>query len=132
MASAPRPFASTVLVVEDDVDVRAGLADLLEGEGYHVIAVGDGSAALEYLRSVHALPRVIVLDMMMPVMDGFQFRAEQQRDIELARIPIIVLSAYGDVKQSATSIRADAYLVKPVEGRDLVRVIEHVAPTPSV
>src|SRR5512134_1268402 len=81
-----------VMVVDDDVDIRRGIAVALELEGYEVVEAGDGREALQKLRD-SAPPVAIFLDLRMPGMNGWQFREEQRRDAELAKIPVIVVSA---------------------------------------
>ena len=111
----------TVFVVEDDLDTRDMLGRFLELEGFHVELAANGKQALERLSAgVH--PCVILLDLMMPVMDGWQFRREQVRDRGLAEIPVIVVSAAG--KDRLAEIDANAYLSKPV---DLEQLLERVS-----
>src|SRR5204863_859824 len=81
-----------VLIVEDDSDLREMMAQLLTLEGFQSAAVANGKEALRYL-SAGDTPNVILLDLMMPVMDGWEFRRVQQADPVLARVPTIVLSA---------------------------------------
>jgi CheY-like chemotaxis protein len=83
---------ATVLVVEDDGVIRAGMEQLLQSAGYDVVSATDGRNALDLLRAGAAVD-AILLDLMMPVMDGWAFRREQLRDPRLAHIPVIVLSA---------------------------------------
>src|SRR5262245_16584762 len=80
-----------ILVVDDDQATRQGMACLLEAEGYDVAEAANGSEALSRLRG-EPLPTLIVLDLMMPGMDGFQFRSEQERDPALGRIPVVIVS----------------------------------------
>src|SRR5690242_7123757 len=87
----------TLLVVEDDADVREALIEVLADHGYFALAAANGREALEILRAEGPRPSVILLDIMMPVMDGQQFRAAQLEDPELAAIPVIVLSAHAKV-----------------------------------
>jgi CheY-like chemotaxis protein len=117
--SAP---SKTILVVDDDFDVREALCDVLREEGFPVAAVADGVEALEYLRAQPA-PTLILLDLMMPRMDGAQFRAEQQRDPDLATIPVVLLSADTRIVEMTETLSAHGYLRKPV---DLHRLIETV------
>ena len=84
----------TVFVVEDDADTREMLCRFLELEGYHVESAVNGQQALERLHA-GAHPSVILLDLMMPVMDGWQFRHAQAQDAALSTIPVIVVSAAG-------------------------------------
>jgi CheY-like chemotaxis protein len=107
-------------VVEDDVDTRDMLGRFLELEGFHVELASNGKQALERLNAgLH--PCVILLDLMMPIMDGWQFRRQQIQDGELAEIPVIVVSAAG--KERIAEIDANAYLSKPV---DLEKLLERV------
>ena len=113
-----------ILVVDDHDSVRDALG--LELAGYRVVAVPDGAAALEVLRAGF-VPRVIVLDLMMPLMDGFEFRVRQLADPTLASIPVIIVSADGRATRLAESPGVHAVFVKPVDFDDLVRAIECVA-----
>jgi CheY-like chemotaxis protein len=115
------PHAGGVLVVEDDPDIQQVLKFALEMAGYPVETAGDGAEAMRRLQA--APPCLILLDLMMPVMDGWQFRAEQQRDPALAAIPVVVISADGRVPQKAASLGAAAYLRKPLDFDALVEVV---------
>jgi CheY-like chemotaxis protein len=111
---------SRVLLVEDDPDVRSTLADILSLEGFDVEATEDGDTALELLRAGRR-PDVILLDLMMPRMNGWQFRASQETDPELARIPVVVLSAQGSLApEQEAKLHAAAFLKKPIEVPQLV------------
>lgn len=108
----------TVFIVEDDTDTREMLSKFLELEGYQVEAASNGRQALERLVA-GALANVIVLDLMMPVMDGWEFRRRQVEDSRLREIPTIVVSAAGRDRMSQVS--ADAYLSKPVDMDELLQ-----------
>src|SRR5882724_8727460 len=82
-----------ILVVEDNADVRDAWEALLEGEGYRVVSAASGREALRWLRSSEVMPALILLDLIMPGMNGWDFRAEQSQDETLASIPVIVVSA---------------------------------------
>ena len=110
-------MSATFLIVEDDVDTSEMLGRFLELEGYHVETAANGKVALERLGSGVG-PCVILLDLMMPVMDGWQFRQAQIRDAALADIPVIVVSAAG--RDRLEKIQADAYLSKPVDLDELL------------
>ena len=111
----------SILVVEDDAEIRETLDSLLRIEGYEVVTCANGLEALHRLRSgAHA--DVILLDLMMPVMDGWQFRVQQKRDPDLASLPVIAISA--DSTPKAAAIDADAYLKKPVDYDTLIDTIE--------
>jgi CheY-like chemotaxis protein len=110
---------SSVLVVEDDVDVREALVVFLQGEGYDVVEAEHGQEALQRLRSG---PRIglILLDLMMPVMNGWQFREAQTKDPSLAEIPVVIVTAdHGAVKKAAAAGAAGC-LLKPVELGDVL------------
>jgi CheY-like chemotaxis protein len=111
-----------ILVVEDDSTIRLALTFLLEGEGYGVACAGNGREALDHLRQGEP-PAVILLDLNMPVMNGWQFRHEQQQDPALAFIAVIVLSAEGDLPQVAAALDAVSYLSKPVEIDQLLEAL---------
>jgi DNA-binding response OmpR family regulator len=89
---APRVRGHRVLVIEDDRDMREALVEVLQLEGYEVEAAGNGADGLALARSHR--PDVILLDLMMPIMSGWEFRAAQLKDARLAQVPVIVMSAY--------------------------------------
>jgi CheY-like chemotaxis protein len=111
-----------VLIIEDDLDIRDVLTQVLEYEGYEVSTAGNGREAIEYLQS-NPKPGLILLDLMMPVMDGWQFRAEQQKHDEWASIPVVILSADGNAYQKASTVRAAGFLKKPVELETLLDTV---------
>jgi CheY-like chemotaxis protein len=103
-----------VLVVDDDEAIRESLADLLADEGYRVQTASNGAEALSLLRPPAQLrPCVILLDLMMPIMNGQEFYAEHQRDPTLASIPVVIISADKNFALKATGIRGE-FLPKPV------------------
>jgi CheY-like chemotaxis protein len=113
-----------VLIVEDDPDIRDTIAQILQEEGYDVAAASNGKEALDKLES-GPVPKLILLDLMMPVMDGWLFRAEQQkRDRSIADIPVVVLSADGNVRQQAVNLKANGHLRKPVGIDALLETVE--------
>ena len=112
--STPR----SVLVVDDDVDIRLVVRMILEGGGYDVIEAADGAEALARLREHR--PCVILLDLMMPGVDGFQFRAKQMQDPSLADIPVVIISGGGGVAKKAEELGVEGHLVKPPELRHLL------------
>jgi CheY-like chemotaxis protein len=114
-AEFPAPRGASVLLVDDDFAILDGIAELLEGEGFSVVSASNGIDALNQLRS-GLLVDVIVLDVMMPIMDGWDFRAEQLADPSLRETPVVVITAYG-FSQSALQQQLNAYdvLAKPLE-----------------
>jgi CheY-like chemotaxis protein len=114
-----------VLVIEDDADILRAVVQVLEDEGYAVRAAENGRVALAVLREPGARPPcVILLDLMMPVMDGWAFRAEQLRDPALAAIPVIVLTADGNAVEKAQLMNGAGALRKPVELLTLLEAIQ--------
>lgn len=116
-----------ILVVEDDFDIRDTLSQILEAEGYAVSGAANGAEALDVLAKESA-PALILLDLMMPVMNGWQFRTEQLKDPELAAIPVVVISADAGVGQKAEAIGAADSLKKPVPLETLLDVVGRYAP----
>jgi two-component system, chemotaxis family, chemotaxis protein CheY len=117
------PEEKSVLVVEDDVAIRAALCELLEFEGYKVHQATDGKQALETLKR-GLRPHLILLDLMMPVMSGSRFREEQMNDPLIAYIPVIVLSADSNIKNVSEKLRIDRFLRKPVNLDELLATIQ--------
>jgi CheY-like chemotaxis protein len=120
-------MSATVMLVEDDKDIRELLADLLRDEGYTVAVAANGAVALEALRA-EAKPHVdvILLDLMMPVMDGTEFRSIQLADPRIATIPVILFTADGNADQQAEVLSAAAAIPKPIRIADLVQQIARV------
>jgi CheY-like chemotaxis protein len=112
-----------VLLVEDDVDLRRDLAFLLQRQGHSVVTAANGEEALAKLGE-SATPSVIVLDLMMPVMDGWALRAELLRRPALAQVPVVLLSGDADVARERAALLAADCLTKPV---DLSRLYSLVA-----
>ncbi len=110
----------TIFIVEDDVDTREMLGRFLELEGFGVETACNGRQALDRLDQGLRVC-VILLDLMMPVMDGWQFRREQVQHEELAAIPVIVVSAAG--RERLQQIDADGYVAKPVDLDELLKQI---------
>ncbi len=123
--SSPTP--RTVLIVEDDPDSREMFVELLRGGGYSVISTCNGKDAMNFL-AVNSPPDVILLDMFMPEMDGWQFRRAQDADPRLAAIPVVVVSAVGAARTSAVRSGAAAFLQKPVAAEDLLSALAKLWP----
>jgi CheY-like chemotaxis protein len=111
-----------ILIVEDDQDVRESTAMILEAAGYSVVTAAHGEEALRQLRS-SAPCCLILLDLYMPVMNGWAFRAEQLRDPNLASIPVVVVSADGAVGQRAADLGARGYVGKPIDFDRLLALV---------
>ena len=120
--------ADAVLVVEDDEATLDSTLALLTSHGYEAVGANSAAKALGLLRE-GLRPRLILLDLQMPGMDGWKFRAELLCDADLARIPVVILSAAGEpaVRAAAEAMRAAAALVKPVDADELLRVVGRFA-----
>lgn len=113
-----------VLVVEDDRDIRESLKLVLEMEGFHVAAATNGREALEMLERLDR-PCVILLDLMMPVMNGWEFLHQMQTDTVIATIPVVVVSA---IAEKAQAKPIAAYVKKPVDLNVLIQLVERYCP----
>lgn len=111
-----------VLVVDDDPHIRDALGELLEIEGYRVECVSNGRAALDRLRSPSPPPAVVFLDLMMPEMDGFEFRRTQLGDPQLSGIPVVAMTAWG--RETARRAQVDSYLLKPFRVEQLLTAVQ--------
>ena len=111
-----------VLIVEDDADLREMMAQLLTLEGFRAATAVNGRDALEYLHTAER-PDVILLDLMMPVMDGWEFRRRQQDDPELSDVPVVILSALD--RHRAADLEADEFLKKPLDFDRLLELVRH-------
>jgi CheY-like chemotaxis protein len=101
---------TTILLVEDDPDVREAVAETLEENGYEVLSAENGAEALELLEAAQSSPALILLDLMMPVMDGWGFREAQRKMPRHANVPVVALTAHGDFR----GFDAAMHLRKPV------------------
>lgn len=113
-----------IFVVEDAVEIRLLLKRLLESEGYVVEGASNGREALEILRAQTELPAVILLDLMMPVMDGYEFRELQKQDERLSSIPVVVMTADGHIDAKKMRVEALEGIKKPLSTQDLLKVVE--------
>lgn len=119
-----------ILVVDDDTDIRETLVQILEFEGFQVTCASNGEEAMARLKTLK--PNLILLDLMMPVMNGLEFRLAQKAKPELAEIPVIILSADGNVQQKAAAADVQVYLKKPIELDLLLDAIrQHCLPVAS-
>jgi CheY-like chemotaxis protein len=127
-----QPFAHTthpphcpVLIVEDDADLREMMAQLLSLEGFRTETVANGREALAYLARGDR-PDVILLDLMMPVMDGWEFRRRQVGDPAIADVPVVVLSALDPVR--AADLGGTAFLKKPLDFDRMLELVRRFCP----
>lgn len=114
-------MAGGVLIVEDDEDIRSDLGAILRVKGFAVDEAANGKEALARMRAAESPPCVVLLDLMMPVMNGWELRAAMQADTRLAAVPVVVMTGAG---REHAPIAADAVLLKPFE---LARLLDLVA-----
>jgi CheY-like chemotaxis protein len=116
----------SVLVVDDNEDIRESLMDFLEDHGIAATGATDGHDALTKLGAARALPCLIILDMMMPIMDGRAFREAQMRHPDLKGIPVVVVSAYRNIQNLIEGLEIKDHLPKPLDLDALLDVVrEH-------
>lgn len=116
----------SVLVIEDEADVRESLIDWLTSNGYDAKAASNGREALRLLRAGEPAPDAILLDLMMPVMDGLSFRWEQLADPKLASIPVVILSAQGKCLESAVELNTAGCIKKPCRPEAIIAVLSRI------
>jgi CheY-like chemotaxis protein len=121
MSAAPSA-SGPVLVVDDDPDIREALADLLEHRGFNVVTAANGAEALALLRAGGERPSVILLDLMMPIMDGYDFLDEQRRDPDLSPIPVAIITA-GQTVDKARVAAPIPVLSKPIDVKRLMQTL---------
>ena len=109
-----------VLIIDDDEAVRQSMLDVLEIQGYRPVCAADGTEAIERLNTADSAPCVILLDMMMPGMNGWQFLDYQRSSEKFAHIPVIVCTA---LSATAKSIKPSAIVSKPVDRDTLLRAV---------
>jgi two-component system chemotaxis response regulator CheY len=119
----PTPVTRTVMLIEDDRDICEIVQQVLADEGYETIAVPNGAEGLRRLRAAAQRPFLIVLDLMLPVMDAWQFRAEQTSDARLAGIPVVIFSANPKVGQHADALGAVAVIRKPPNLDEFLNIV---------
>ncbi|WP_437726085.1 response regulator [Sorangium sp. So ce861] len=119
-----------ILVVEDDLDIRSILSQLLAFEGYEVEEAADGAEALALLRK-DGPPALILLDLMMPIMDGWQLRAELQRDPVLSSVPVVIVSADVRAEQEASRLCVAGLLKKPLQIEPLLELVHRICGAPA-
>lgn len=118
-------MAKLILIVEDDADLAQSVAEVLESEGYRTAIATNGQEALDRLTRSNR-PDLILLDLMMPVMDGWQFREQQRKAPSMASIPVVAVTADDDARGKAAAINAAGHVAKPVTVQKLISTVEHV------
>ena len=112
-----------ILIVDDDADAGEAMSEVLKHEGFEVSLASNGERALATLRSAESLPAVILLDLMMPVMNGWQFRRAQLNDPHLASVPVIVLTAASVGEGAISQLQPAGFLRKPVAVESLLDLV---------
>lgn len=112
----------SILVVDDDPDILEALSEILESEGFGIRQARNGLEALDLVANL--APNLILLDLMMPVMDGWEFAERMRGRPEWARIPVIVLSADRNIGTKARELGALGYLAKPFELNELLSMVQ--------
>jgi CheY-like chemotaxis protein len=120
MACAETAESAKLLIVEDDEGSRAALGDIFDYEGFPVAMCANGKEALDYLHSEPA-PSLIILDLQMPVMNGWQFCRERSKEASLASIPVVVITAF----QSPGDLDVDAIVNKPIDIERLLSLVRY-------
>ena len=119
-----------ILVIDDDEDLRESLIAYLEDHGYATTGAVNGKHALDILSDPSEQPSLIVLDLMMPIMDGRMFREAQLTSPKLGAIPVILISAYDNAAEIAQELNIDAHLSKPIDPDNFLRLIEDLTVPP--
>ncbi len=119
---------TTILVIEDDETIRETLTQILEDEGYVAVSAADGRLALDYLAGCERPPSLIMLDLMMPTMSGWDFHAELRRDPCHASTPVLLVSADATVAERARGLAHVAALKKPFDVDLLLTTIAKLCP----
>jgi CheY-like chemotaxis protein len=121
----PHPHRCSVLVVDDDAEIRELLRVSLTAAGYHVAGVANGREAMHHLRS-HADTCIILLDLMLPLMDGRHFRTAQLHDRSLAWIPVIVMSGAPNAEREARALGARRLVTKPLDLDEVSQALRYI------
>lgn len=128
-SNSDKPKAVRVLVVEDDPDIQAALAELLQDEGYIVDTASNGRSALRYLENGYR-PDVILLDLMMPVLNGWDVRRAQLADPSSRHIPVVLLSAGSNLSLIAAELHTGYHMKKPYDPSKLLVLLREIADGP--
>jgi CheY-like chemotaxis protein len=113
-----------ILIVEDSQDIRILIKKLLEQQGYFVIEATNGKQALELLQNTNRLPHLIIFDLMMPDINGYEFRKQQRGDPKIANIPVLVISADSRIPAAELGIDPKAAIKKPFDIGQFLDVVE--------
>ena len=118
-------MTAQILIIDDDNDIREAVHEVLETEGYAVSSFSNGKLALEFLVKSE-VPKLILLDYMMPVMNGSEVLTSLKQDPRLATIPVFIMSA---ARERRGTEAANGYVSKPIELEDLLKLISQHCPS---
>jgi CheY-like chemotaxis protein len=124
--------ANTILVVDDNSDIRESVAEFLRLLGWSVATAGDGRRGLELLRELGDRVRLVLLDLHMPIMDGVSFRKRQLADPGLSEIPILIVSGEEDLCTTAAELGVEGFLEKPFSLDNLRGAVERIDTMPGL
>jgi CheY-like chemotaxis protein len=113
-----------ILVVDDEPEIRSVLSELLSDEGYTVAQAANGREALIYLQAANPLPSLILLDLMMPIMNGWEFLRVQQRNPVFVPIPVVVISAFRALAEATVPFGIQETLAKPFDMDYLLATVQ--------
>lgn len=114
-----------ILLIEDDLDISEAIQSVLEAEGFRIKCKFNGKEAIEYLHETDNTPSLIILDLMMPIMNGYEFRLEQLKDKKISNIPTLLLSASGKYQeQEIDKLNFTESLKKPIDLEFLIEVVK--------
>ena len=116
-----------ILVVDDDLDIRDTVGDVLADEGYDVELAANGREALDLLMRAERLPDLVLLDLMMPELDGWGFMAEVRKHERLSALRVVVFSAYANATESVAGLNVRGHIRKPLRLEDLLEVVSRLA-----
>lgn len=125
------PDRYSILIVDDEPDTRTLLATVLEAQGYEVTTAANGAEALEALRNANPLPRIILLDLVMPTMDGWAFLDARSEDLRLAAIPVVLISGQMNARETARARGLAGFVTKPIETIALLRMLVSLVRAPA-
>jgi CheY-like chemotaxis protein len=109
-----------ILLAEDDEDLREAMVETLSDAGYSVEAVANGRDAIEWLEDTDHPPKLILLDLMMPIMDGWQFLEKREKTPKVASVPVVVLSASASFESTSETV---AFMRKPIALKPLLAIV---------
>lgn len=118
-----------MLVVDDDESIRVLIAEIIEAEGYSVVMASEGKEAMDVLQ--HHAPKLILLDLNMPVMSGEEFNRERIADPRLAEIPTILMTAADRLKERAANLDITGAISKPIELDELLKIVSSYCGAPE-